>query len=137
MSKVKTESVLRHKRTGLLNMLAENHSESLVKKMGRTVVSCGQCTVFLIDLKGNCLTILKHSLCHYTDMADLSALKLNCILNLKLSVFRYDHTDICLLSAHGSIERCFLHEDRSLLSVGKGFHDLICRCQDNDLRFMA
>ena len=70
-------------------------------------------------------------------MADLSALKVNGVLNLELAVFIGNDTLIALLAAHGAIESGFICDNGSGLAVCKRLYKLLLCSQNGNLRIHA
>ena len=137
MGKVKAESVACHKGTSLLYMRSQNRAQSFVKQVGSRVVSACQLAVFLIYLESHLISDLEHALCDSSHMAHLAALKLNGILYLELAALCADHADICLLAAHGSVERSFLYDNRSVLAVCEGLCQLVLCSENRNLRLVS
>ena len=116
-------------------MGTQYRAERFVKQMGCGMVSFRQFSVLFIDLQGYGISCLEHAFSHVTDMAYLTALKLNCIFYCKLGILCGDYSHVGLLSAHGGIKRSFLHNDCTGLSVSQSFYNLCFRCKNRDLGF--
>ena len=132
VSEVKTKSVRSYQGTFLLYMGTKNLFQGFLKKVCCTVVlldvfSCGN-----VYFQGNSLTLGDHAGFHMSYMAEFAAAKLDGIFHNESAVCSLDHTGISNLSAHGSVERCFLYENGAFLAFHQGIHDLILCCENSN-----
>ena len=113
-------------------MRTENSLECFLEKMCCAVVFLCITTSLLIDFKGNGFSCGEHSGFHISDMTEFAAAKLDGIFHNESAVCSLDHTGISNLSAHGSVERCFLYENGAFLAFHQGIHDLILCCENSN-----
>ena len=133
VAEVKPQSLAVHIGTGLLHMSAQHLSQCFLQQMGSAVVLTGSRTVSVVYGKSRHIPRLNHAPCNRTDMPYLAAHKLHGILHFKAAVRRGNHTDIRILAAHGGIERCLLHNNRTHIPVGQRLHQFRLRGQHRNL----
>ena len=103
--------------------------------MGSTVILAGVDPVLLIDSQCHLVSHFKHTAGNGSHMADLAAQQMDHIFYLKLCIRQGNRSDICLLSAHGCIERRLIYKDGCILTLGDGLYHSFLRCQHADRRF--
>ena len=127
MRKVKAQPVLVDAGTRLLHMSAENGAESLLEKVGRTVVSRGKRPFLCVNFKRNFVSHFDHAFCHNTDMSDLSTEQLNGIFYFKFTFRGADIPCVSLLTAARRIKRCLIYKHSALLTFGERVCELVLR----------
>ena len=132
MAEVEAQSLPVHIGTGLFHMGTQHFPEGLVQQMGSTVVLTGIPALSGIHSESRHISDFYHAPDNGPDMVYLSAQKLHGILHLEAAVRSRNDTCVCILSSHGSIERCLLHNDGTRLSVCQSLHQLALRGQYGD-----
>ena len=118
-------------------MSSQHGAQRLLKKVGRTVVSCRQRTLLRIDLKGHFISVFDHAFCHHADVADLAAEEFYGIFYFEFTFRRADISGVGFLAAACGIERRLMNEDCSLLSFRQRVHDLIFRGEHGYVRLIG
>ena len=136
MAEIEAQPLPVHVGAGLLHMAAQHLPESLVQQMGGAVVLAGVAPLCGIHRERGRISHLEHALGDNADVAYLAAQELYGIPHLEAAVRRGDDACVCILAAHGGIERSLLHDDRTGLAVRQGLHQLALRGQHGNLGIM-
>src|SRR5699024_1777861 len=130
MGKVKTKSCRIHVGTSLLYVRSKYSTQCFLKQMSRTVVSCGESSVLLIDFQHNRLSGTDHAFYCISNMRDLSAQKFLHVFyyEFKASIFGSNHTFVCILSTACCIERSLFYKNRTFHAFGQRLSQFVlCR----------
>ena len=133
MAEIKTCSVSILIGALLFNMVSQNNPECFLQQMCRRMVSAGIHTVYGIHFQV-CGFLNRNCTGNYrTHMSDSSSGYLYGLLNLKGTFLCTDDSGISFLSAHGSIERCFICNQGSCFPCFQGRNRFCLRCCSDNL----
>ena len=106
MGKVETDMIRISIRTSLLNMAAENLTQSLLQQMGCRMGTADCLTAFLVYLTGHGITAADDTALYYTGMqVNTSVTILLYIINVNLTVAMRNGAVVRYLTAHFRIKR--------------------------------